>query len=139
MSVSDAGWSVTHAMSAHATDVRVVVVDDNPDAAQTIAELLGMNGYVVETVWDAHEALTVIDRFQPHCVVLDCLMPGMDGCELAGHLRARYGDGVVLIAVTGLDAHSFRVGKTFELVDHWVRKPIDYQKLAQVLPEVGRP
>lgn len=118
------------------SDVRLVVVDDNPDAAEVIAELLRMNGYVVETVYDGAEALTLVERFQPHVVVLDCVMPDMGGFELASELRKRYGDDIVLIAVTGLDAQASGVSQTFDIVDHYLTKPIEIDTLTKVLPKL---
>jgi len=118
-------------------EVRVVVVDDNPDFAQIISELLVMAGYRVETVWDAHEAFDLIDRFSPHCVVLDCVMPGVDGHEFASTLRTRYGGKLMLVAVSGLDVNSSRVSTTLEFVDHYLHKPVEYDRLTQILPEVS--
>jgi DNA-binding response OmpR family regulator len=118
------------------SEVRIVVVDDNPDAAEVIAELLRMNGYVVETVYDGAAALALVERFEPHVVVLDCMMPDMGGFELATEMRKRHGDDIVLIAVTGLDPQAFGVSQTFAIVDHYLHKPIEFDKLTKVLPNL---
>lgn len=118
-----------------ATDqVRIFVVDDNADAAATLQVLLEMNGYVVDIALSAEEALTKIAADQPHCVLLDCVMPGMDGSQLAARLREQYRDDIVLIAVTGADSHDGDVSATFEMVDHHLLKPIDFKQLSAALP-----
>src|SRR4051794_24730001 len=65
------------------TKHRVLVVDDNRDAARTMSELLSMAGFEVETCFDGPSALAVVDRFRPEACLLDIAMPGMDGYELA--------------------------------------------------------
>ena len=83
---------------------RVLVVDDNADAATTLGDLLAAAGYQVETCLDGPSALAAADRFEPHACVLDIGMPGMDGYELARRLRENAGDRPpVLATVTAYD------------------------------------
>ena len=119
------------------SDVRVLVVDDLDDSAQMLAALLSASGYAARTARDGASALTVIEEFAPHCVLMDVKMPGMDGLELAQRLRAAHGDDIVLIAVTGADIDDFAVSQTFVLVDHYLVKPVDIAKLASILPLVA--
>jgi DNA-binding response OmpR family regulator len=114
-------------------EVRVVVVDDMLDIADTLAELLEMDGYKVVTAGDAAHALEAIERHRPHCVLLDIHMPGGDGCDLSRKLRELYRDDIVLIAVTGYDERSDRVAETFSRVDHYLRKPVDLAELRKLL------
>jgi len=113
------------------------VVDDLDDSAQMLAALLSVSGYAARTARDGASALAVTEEFKPHCVLLDVKMPGMDGLELAQRLRAAHGDDIVLIAVTGADIDDFAVSQTFELVDHYLVKPVDIAKLAAILPLVA--
>lgn len=117
-------------------DVRVVVVDDLVDAANALAMTLELNGYKVRTAHDGREALTVIHEHQPHCVMLDVDMPGIDGCELSRRLREQYGRDVVLIAMSAHDEANHRVAETFDRVDHYLRKPFDLALLQKVLPRL---
>lgn len=115
-------------------EVRVVVVDDVSDAAETLACALELDGYHVRTANDGHHALTVIEEYQPHCVLLDINMPGIDGCELAKRLRERHGDDLVLIAVTGWGEEDDRVSQAFVRIDHYLRKPVKPELLRKLLP-----
>jgi two-component system OmpR family response regulator len=117
-------------------DVRVVVVDDFVDAAEALAQTLALSGYKVSIATDGASALKLIEAERPHCVLLDIGMPGMDGNELTRTLRARYGDDVVLIAVTGREHDDERVSDTFARVDHYLQKPVDPDVLRKLLPPV---
>ena len=118
-------------------DVRVVVVDDFVDAAEALAETLRISGYKVWIATDGAGALALIEAQQPHCVLLDIGMPGMDGNELTRTLRTRYGDDIVLIAVTGREHDDERVSDTFARVDHYLQKPVDPDQLRKLLPPVA--
>jgi len=114
-------------------DVHVLVVDDSLDAATSMAELLAMDGYSVRTAFDGHQALQLVAQQVPHCVILDINMPGMDGCELAQELRARYDSSMVIVAITGMGDKSERVAKTIALADHFLRKPFESATLRKLL------
>jgi CheY-like chemotaxis protein len=118
-------------------EVRVVVVDDVVDAAETLAAMLELDGYAVAIAHDGVQALTVIETHRPHCVLLDINMPGSDGCDLSRKLRDRYGDDMVLVAVTGYDEQNGRVAETFVTVDHYLRKPVDPAELRRLLPALN--
>lgn len=115
-------------------EVRVVVVDDHVDGAESLAELLTLTGYCVRTAHDGVEALALIDEFEPMCVLFDIKMPGIDGAELSKRLRAKYGDDKVLIAITGAPEDDRQVAEAFARVDHYLQKPIDLAKLQIILP-----
>jgi CheY-like chemotaxis protein len=115
-------------------DVRVVVVDDVVDAAEALAAALEISGYKVWIATGGSQALELVERHRPHCVLLDVGMPEMDGFELTQQLRDRYGDDIVLIAVTGREKDDERVSGTFARVDHYLQKPVDPDVLKKLLP-----
>lgn len=119
--------------SSAGADIRMVVVDDHADAADMLAAALELDGYQVRTAISGEAALPLIEQFRPHMVLLDVNMPGMDGSELTRELRARYGDAMVLIAVSGSDPDDERVSRTFDSVDHYYRKPVDLAALRRLL------
>lgn len=117
-------------------DVRVVVVDDASDVAEAMSLALQLNGYHVRVAHDGLEALAVIDEHRPVCVLLDIDLPGLDGAELSRRLRERYGDEMVLVAMTGWDPKDPRVAETFIRVDHYLQKPVDPDEIRRLLPHV---
>ena len=116
--------------------VRVVVVDDDHDVAEVLAEIMKSNGYEVRVAHDGLVALALVEQYKPHCVLLDVNLPGMDGGELSRRLRERYGDDLILVAVTGWGESDKRVSDAFGRVDHYLQKPVDVQMLSKVLPPV---
>lgn len=76
-------------MIPHETKPRVLVVDDNADAADTLAALLTIYDYTVSVAYSGAAALALGDALHPQCVILDIAMPAMDGCETALRMRQR--------------------------------------------------
>lgn len=122
-------------MNAHS--VRVVVVDDAKDSAETMAELLRMSGYEVLISGNGTEALALVDKHAPQCVLFDVVMPNIGGDELCIRLRADHGDDIVLVAVTGCSEDDPRVRTSFALADHYFTKPVDPASLAKVFPPLA--
>jgi len=118
-------------------EVRVVVVDDCSDALQAMAHLLEAHGYAVRTASDGNEALSVVEDFEPLCVLMDIRMPGLNGHELASKLRSRHGRDIILIAVTGAGNFEDRVSPSFAQFDHYLRKPVDVDVLRKLLPPLA--
>jgi two-component system, chemotaxis family, CheB/CheR fusion protein len=115
------------------SSLHILVVDDDPDAAASLVEVLTAEGYVTSAAVDGAAALAAIARDKPHCVLLDIDMPRMSGHELGRSLRDAYGDEIVLIAVTGRSPQDRVVQETFAIVDHYLTKPIDFEALHRVL------
>lgn len=113
--------------------VRIVVVDDSADSAQTMAALLRLSGYDVRTAGSGQDALALIEDAAPYCVIFDVVMPGLDGNELCARLRASHGDAIVLIAVSGAAPSDARVRQSFALADHYFTKPVTAEMLSRVL------
>ncbi len=117
-------------------EVRVLVVDDDADVAESYASALALDGYIVRIAQDGDSALQMAGEFDPHCVLLDINMRGMDGAELSRRLRALYGDAMVLIAVTGASNLEPKVIETFGRVDHYLQKPFNLKLLRKALPRL---
>lgn len=112
-----------------ARPLRILVVDDNVDAADTVAELLGMLGNEVRVVHDGLSAVSMAAVMMPDVVLLDIGLPGIDGYEAARRIRAGGGVEMRLIALTGWgqDKDRQRAGEAgFD--EHWV-KPVSLDKL----------
>jgi two-component system CheB/CheR fusion protein len=117
---------------------RVLVVDDNVDAAQSLAELLRQGGHDVRVAGRGPDALAVAAEFAPEAVFLDIGLPGMDGYEVARRLRRQEGDRrVLLVAVTGYGTDEDRRRSREAGFDHHLVKPAapsDVQDLLARLP-----
>ena len=113
---------------------RVLVVDDNVDAAEGLALLLELEGHRVARANGGEDALAAARAFRPDAVVLDIGMPGMDGYEVARRLRAEAGMGkLTLVALTGWGKLEDR-GRAAEAgFDHHVTKPADHETLLALL------
>ena len=116
--------------------VRVIVVDDVPDAAATLAQLLELDGYSVATAHDGAQALALIESFVPHCIIFDIEMPGIDGYELSERVRGDHGSDIVLIAITAHPVQDLRVAGAFAVADHYFMKPLDHARLRKLLPPI---
>ncbi len=113
---------------------RVLVVDDNRDSVETLSMLLKIKGHDARMASDGEEALTVADDYQPHVIVLDLSLPGMDGYEVARRLRERpYGAGVVLAALTGWSGREVRTKAAQAGFDFHLLKPVEWSELEKVL------
>jgi signal transduction histidine kinase/CheY-like chemotaxis protein len=115
---------------------RVLVVDDNPDHLEVLAELLRGRGYDVVEAHDAFEALRIISEKKPDACVIDIGLPGMDGYELARKLREiPETRSSRLIAVTGYGTKAD--GEAFQAAgfDHYFPKPPNIEELNRVLEE----
>jgi two-component system, OmpR family, response regulator len=80
--------------------LRVLVVDDSRDNADSLSLMLSLSGYDVRTAYDGASALSLARGERPDCLISDINMPGMDGCELARAIRAEF-PAVKLMAVSG--------------------------------------
>ncbi|QJX01190.1 hybrid sensor histidine kinase/response regulator [Frigoriglobus tundricola] len=113
---------------------RLLVVDDNVDAAESLATLLGLGGHEVRVAHGGTDALAVATDYRPEMVFLDIGMPGMDGYEVARRLRTLPGLGrAVLVALTGWGSPDDRRRTTEAGFDHHLVKPVEPAVLAALL------
>jgi len=128
-------------MSAGASNVygrRVLVVDDNVDAAESTAAFLRLEGHEVKVTNDGNQALASLKVFDPHVVVLDIGLPGLDGYEVARRLRANGGTShALLIALTGYGQKEDKQRSTEAGFDYHFVKPADPRQI-QTAIERGR-
>ncbi len=113
---------------------RILVVDDNVDAADSLGVLLQSLGANVQTVHDGLSALEAVTTFHPSVVLLDIGMPGMDGFELARRARQQQGaDRVTLIALSGWGQEEEQRRSREAGIDHHLIKPVELGALEQLL------
>ncbi|MGE3774446.1 MAG: ATP-binding protein [Gammaproteobacteria bacterium] len=116
---------------------RILVVDDNCDAADSMAMILGHLGADVEVAYGGHECLEAYSRYEPDVVLLDIGMPGIDGYEVARRLRAQDPGGAVLVALTGWGQEEARRKGRDAGFDHHLVKPVDLERLRALLDSLA--
>jgi CheY-like chemotaxis protein len=113
--------------------LRIVVVDDNVDVRESLAELLVLEGHSVEEAADGPQGLTRIISARPDAAVIDIGLPGFDGYELARRARRALGDSLLLIAMTGYgqaedNRRAFEAG-----FDRHITKPVAIEEVEMAL------
>jgi CheY-like chemotaxis protein len=117
---------------------RILIVDDNRDAATSLGMLLELSGYKIETAYDGLGAIDAAARYQPHVVLLDIGLPGLDGYEVARRMRSEpWGTQVTLVAVTGWGQAEDRERAKDAGFDAHLLKPVDHDALVKLLAEIG--
>jgi PAS domain S-box-containing protein len=118
---------------------RILVVDDNVDAAETLALLLRLRGHEVRTAHSGEAAFSVVREFQPAVVLLDIGLPGIDGYKVAQQLRAEpVGECLLLCAITGYGQESDRTRSREAGFDHHFTKPLDLVAFEKLLETARR-
>lgn len=119
--------------------LRVLIIEDNQDAAQTLAELLRLTGNEVELAFDGETALGMVQRFEPEVVVCDIGLPGMDGYAVARQLRSTPSlKGVYLVALSGYTDEQACIRGREAGFDRYLFKPVSLVELEDVLDEFGQ-
>jgi CheY-like chemotaxis protein len=113
---------------------RILVVDDNRDAADSLAVMLSLSGHETRTAYDGLEAVQAAADFRPDAVLLDIGLPRMNGYEAARHLRQQpWGKGMVLIALTGWGQEEDKRRALEAGFDQHVTKPVKAAALEKLL------
>src|SRR5205823_10727443 len=113
---------------------RVLVVDDNRDAAKSLSLILETWGCEVRVAYDGSEALETARTYRPNVVLLDIKMPRMDGYQVARQLRReKRGDGLTLVAMTGSSQDEDRDRALEAGFDYFMIKPVDPGDLRDLL------
>jgi len=120
--------------NSKASGLRLLVVDDNKDAATSLAMLLRLQGHEVQVVHDGPSALQLAISYRPALVLLDLGMPGMDGYEVARRLRETPGlERILLAALTGWGQQEDRRRTAEAGFDHHLVKPLEAKTLEDLL------
>ncbi|MBN9120704.1 MAG: response regulator [Planctomycetes bacterium] len=118
---------------------RVLVVDDNADAAESLSELLALSGHTTQTALGGPEALSVIAKLRPDLVLLDIGLPGMSGYEVARALRADPScSELILVALTGWGSEEDRRRSAEAGFDYHLTKPVEREQLEGLLANLPR-
>jgi CheY-like chemotaxis protein len=120
-----------------ASGCKIVVADDNRDAAVSLTKLLEVMGNEVRTAGDGEEAVVVAEAFRPDAVLLDIGMPRLNGYEAARRIREQpWGRDMVLVALTGWGQEEDKQRSREAGFDAHMTKPVDPQTLQQFLGSV---
>jgi PAS domain S-box-containing protein len=123
-----------------ATKRRILVVDDNKDAATTLGRMLRIMGGEIRAAYDGVEAVETAEAYRPDVVLLDIGLPRLSGYEVARRIRAQpWGKAVVLIALTGWGQDEDKRRSREAGFDHHLVKPVDPDALMRLLAEPPLP
>jgi DNA-binding response OmpR family regulator len=113
---------------------KILVIDDDASIRMLVADVLEVEGYDVSTAEDGYAGLRAIEASRPDCVVLDVMMPGLDGHQVLQRIRATDGGPdlpVVMLTAAADDAQAWRAWT--EGVDYFLAKPFDPDELVRYL------
>jgi PAS domain S-box-containing protein len=124
--------------AARSRQVRVVVADDNRDAADSLQRILSLFGHEVRVAYDGLAAIRLAEEFRPRVAVLDIGMPGTNGYEVARALRERRIAPITLVALTGWGQESDRRLAMEAGFDYHLTKPVDPEALNRLFADVAK-
>jgi CheY-like chemotaxis protein len=117
---------------------RILVVDDNEDSAESMAQLLELNGHLVEQAHDGQNALKTFERFHPDVILLDIGLPEMDGYEVCQTIRRNQSKHrPIVVALTGWGQDSDRRKSLEAGFDHHLVKPASFEALMKLLTRLN--
>ncbi|HZP88173.1 MAG TPA: ATP-binding protein [Burkholderiales bacterium] len=124
------------ALQSNGTTLRLLVVDDNRDAADTLCVLLQMLGHETRVAYDGESALTTAEDYKPDVVLLDIGLPKADGYVVARRIRKQaWGKSTVLVATTGWGQSSDKDQARRAGFNHHLVKPVDPDALGRILSQ----
>lgn len=116
--------------------MRVLIADDNRDAADTLAMVVRLWGHEAHVVYDGASALTVVRCFKPDVILLDIQMPKVNGGEVALYLRRQPGfEATIIAAASASDPDDERLAPYRGAFDAYLGKPCDLGQLRELLSE----
>ena len=118
--------------------LRILVVDDNVDSAESLNILMTLEGHEAEMVHDGINAMKKAEEFRPDVILLDIGLPGMNGYEVARQIRKQsWGEKMALIALTGWGQNEDRERSKEAGFDTHLVKPIEHRVLNLLLEEIS--
>ena len=114
-------------MSNKLAGIRILLIDDEPNIIEFLEMGLGNEGFEVRTASDGMKGVTLAKQFQPHIVILDIMMPGMDGFEVCRMLKKT--ENVAIIMLTAKDEVDERVKGLNLGADDYMAKPFSFEEL----------
>lgn len=122
--------------TAAGTGLRLLIADDNRDAAESLALLMELDGHTVHTACDGHDALAMARSLQPDVAILDIGMPGMDGNTVARSIReAMPEQRMLIVAVTGRAHDDDRARSRAAGFDEYFTKPVALGTLMSLIAQ----
>jgi len=117
---------------------RVLIVEDQPDARETLSMLLGLSGYGVRSAGDGIQGLRLAQSWHPDVIISDIGLPGMDGWQFARKVRATLGPDVQLIALSAYTTTADQTRSREAGFDVHLAKPAEPRDLLALLPPVRK-
>lgn len=116
---------------------RILLVDDEPNILVAIEFLLKKEGYIVQKAFDGQQAIERVDSFRPDIVILDVMMPGFDGFEVARRIRNIEGNEdtrIIFLTARGTQADKVKGYSTGG--EYYITKPFDNEELIGIVNEL---
>ena len=117
---------------------RILVVDDDPSIAEAISLTLEDEGYSVQTLQDGKKVWDKVDQWTPDVIILDILMSGHDGREIARRLKAHQATQRIPIVISSAHPHGVTMAQEAG-ADEFLPKPFDIARLLEVVARCARP
>jgi CheY-like chemotaxis protein len=118
--------------------LKILVADDNKDAAESMQRILQVEGHEVQVAYDGKTAIEIAHGFRPEIALLDLDMPGIDGYGVAGAFRTSYGRALMLVAITGLGQEADRAKSLEAGFDFHFTKPVQLSELNRLLARAAQ-
>jgi CheY-like chemotaxis protein len=126
--------------SARPPNRRILIVDDNLDALESLATMLKLSGNEVHTAKDGVEAVEMAEKLRPDVVLMDIGMPRLNGRDATRQIRAEsWGKSMTVIALTGWGQEADRLASREAGMDAHLVKPVDYAELQRLMRELAGP
>ncbi len=111
---------------------KILIVDDNREAADTMSKLLTISGYMTNVVYSGGEAISIVKTFAPDCILLDIGLPDMNGCDVARRIR-EHNQTVVIVGLSGYGQDKDVAEALNAGFDHHLTKPARFVDLKHFL------